>query len=211
MSIDHKAYLFRYDQFQEELADLVLRSLRTGELGPLRTFINRHRASLTDHATEEPLADDWEEEYGQEPDVQRYADLALTRYYDLTDNLGLGYGFDALLAYLRTVSRLARHADGLICGSLFGPKGKRLDPGRMGTGLVSPPEAARFAQLLAGAKWPTIPRPGAAIYAACHYRPGSAEEVRESLDRLAELYSRAADEKSGVLLVDFNDPGVSHL
>src|SRR5262245_55922903 len=101
MSIEHKAYLFRFDEFQEELAGLLHRSLRTGEIGPLRGFINRHRASLTDQATEEPLAEDWEEEYARESDVQQYADLALTRYYDLTDNLGLSHGLDALAAYLR--------------------------------------------------------------------------------------------------------------
>jgi hypothetical protein len=48
MSIDHKAYLFRYDQFHDELANLLLGSLQTGEVDPLREFINRYRASLTD-------------------------------------------------------------------------------------------------------------------------------------------------------------------
>jgi hypothetical protein len=211
MSIDHKAYLFQYDAFQEELADLLHRALQTGEVGRLHEFLNRHRTSLTDQATQEPLAEDWEEEYGQQPDVQQYADLALTRYYEVSDNLGLSHGFDALGVYLGTVSPLARHADQLICGKLFGPKGRRLDPGRMGTGLVSSSEAARFAKLLAGMKWPVIPGPESDVYSECSYRPKSADEVQQSLDQLVELYQRAAEAASGILLVDFNDHGVNHL
>jgi hypothetical protein len=210
MSIDHKAYLFRHDEFQAELAVPLRRALQTGKVHALRDFINRHRASLTDLGMGAPLAEDWEEA-AAEPDVQHYADLALTRYYDLTDSQGLSYGFDALSAYLHTVPRLARYADDLICGRLFGPRGKRLDPGRMGTGLLSPAQAGRFARLLAGTKWPAIPGPEAEIYADCHYQPESPEDVQKSLDQLLELYGRAAKARVGILFADFNDCGVSHL
>lgn len=209
--MDHKAYLFRYDQFQQELAGSLQRSLQTDEVGPLRRFINRYRASLTDQETEEALAEDWEEVYGAPPDVQQYADLALTRYFDVNENLGLGHGFDALSAYLRSVASLSGQAGALICGERFGPKGQRLDPGQMGTGLVSPEEAARLAKLLASADWPAIPGPESEIYAECYYRPESVEEVRKALGRLVELYRRAAEAGLGILLMDFNERGVSHL
>lgn len=211
MSIYHKAFLFRYDDFEKELAETLYDSLQSREVGQLRNFINLYRASLTDEATEDLLAENWEEEYGRQPDVQQYADLALTKYYDLTDSLGLGEGFDALSEYLLIVPSLAGRAGGLICGMLFGPKGHRLDPGRMGTGLLSPAEAAGFAKLLAGAKWPIVPGPDDVIYSECLYAPESADEVQESLNRLMELYRTAAEMKSGILFVDFNDCGVSHM
>jgi hypothetical protein len=211
MSIDHKAYLFRHDAFQKELADLLHRSLQTAEVGPLREFIDCHRKHLMDRGTDESLGENWEDEYGAESDVQVYADLALSKYFDLTEDLGFSYGFDALGAYLATVPPLAPVADCLICGNLFGPAGRRLDTGSMGTGLLSAEEAAGFADLLAGTDWPTIPGPDSGIYAECYYKPGSARDVEASRDRLLDLYCRAAKAKMGILLMDYNDCGVSHL
>ena len=211
MSIDHKAYLFQYDKFQEELADALYRSLQTGIVRPLREFIDRHCGSLTDLATAKRLGEDWEQKYGRDADVQGYADLTLTRYYDLTASLGLGYGFDALTAYLRSVPFLARHAECLIGGTLFGPKGKRLDPGRMGTGFLSPAEVTRFDGLLARTDWPVIPGPESEVYSACYYQPESAADVQRSLDELRELYRRAARASAGILFVDFTDCTVSGL
>jgi hypothetical protein len=138
LSIDHKAYLFREAEFRDVLAGLLGRALRSGNSGPLREFIRRHRASLTD-AMGRKLGADWENRLGDDPDVHRYADLALSRYYDRTASLGLGFGFGWLAAYLCTVPGVARQADVLICGKLFGPKGKRLDPGRWGRGCSRPP------------------------------------------------------------------------
>ncbi len=211
MSIDHKAYLFRHDAFQREFADLLNHSLQTADVDPLREFINRHRESLTDRATEGPLGENWEEDCGEEPDVQVYADLALTKYYNLTDELGLSYGFDALAAYLATVPQLAPVADCLICGYLFGPQGRRLDTGSMGTGLLSADEVAKFAELLTTVEWPAVPGPDSLIYADCYYKPGSVQDVESSRDRLTDIYRRAAEAKMGLLLVDYNDRGVSHL
>jgi hypothetical protein len=210
MSIDHKAYRFRHNEFQRELAEVLYRALDTEDPGPLGAFIRRFRESLTDPATEAPLSVDWEQEYGPDRDVQQYADLALTRYYDLNENLGLSYGFDALEAYLRSTA-LAQHAARLICGTLFGPKGRRLDPGRMGTGLLCPEEVASLARLLAGTSWPDVPEPGSEVDSECHYQPESAEEVQDSLEQLKELYRRAAESNAGLLLVDYDDRGVAHL
>lgn len=211
MSIDHKAYLFRHDEFQRELAPLLYGSLKAGDVGPLRDFVNAHQESLTDPATEESLADDWEQLLADHPDVQWYADLALTRYYDLTDNLGLSRGFDALGSFFRSLPELGPNSDRLFCGWLFGPKGKRLDPGRMGTGLVATGAAAQIADLLARLAWPVIPGPESEIYSTCHYRPHSAAEVQRSLTELRQLYHRATAAGLGILFSDFNDSGVWRL
>lgn len=207
VSIDHKVYLFRYSEFQSELADLLYHALETDEVGNLRGFINSERSLLTEHVTEEPLVEDWE--VGFEPDVQRYADIALTKYYNLAEDLGLGYSFDVLGAYLNIVSELAGQSNVLICGRLFGPKGKRLDPGYMGTGLLPPDDVSHFAMLLSGIKYPAIPNQGSKIYSCCYYKPKSADEVQEALEQLNTIYQRAAQEKLGLLLLDFNDHGVN--
>lgn len=211
MSIDHKAYLFQYDEFHQELADLLHRALESGEVEPLREFINFHRPALTDPWMEGPLEEDWEDEHRQNLDIQLYADVALTKYYDLTDNLGLSYGFDALGVYLNAIPSLARHADSLICGALFGPKGKRLDPGRMGTGLLPAVRVAQLAKILTSMKWPAIPDPESPIYAKCYYRPTSTEDVAASRTRLEQLFRRAAKAGPGIMFTDFNDGGVSQL
>jgi hypothetical protein len=202
MSIDHRAYLFRYHEFRRELADLLYHALETSEISPLREFISRNSPSLR--------REDVGELPAEEPNVQRYADLALTKYYDPV-NEGLSYGFDAVHAYLGTVPALDGQVDRLICGNLFGPKGKRLDPGYMGTGLLSPNEVQRLETLLSNAEYPSIPDPGSRIYADCLYQPESVAEVQESLETLKTLYGRAARSNSGLLLVDFNDRGVSDL
>jgi hypothetical protein len=210
VSIDHKAYLFHYWAFRVELAPILYQALERDAVEDLRAFINRYRQHLTDQGTEEPLGEDWESRLAEaieKPNVQHYADLALTKYYDLTEPMGLSYGFDALGAYLRTVTE---QADRLICGCLFGPKGRRLDPGYMGTGILSPEQVEQVFEMLEK-KWPPIPEPESEVYAECHYQPDSAEEVRQSLERLENLYCRAFEEDRGILFVDFNDCGVGRM
>jgi hypothetical protein len=137
--------------------------------------------------------------------------VALTDYYDPNENLGLGYGFDALGSYLRTVPRLGEYADALICGYLFGPKGCRLDPWKMGMGLVNWEQVRCFCDLLKEADWPEVPGPESELYAGCYYRPSSTSDVRHSRDCLVKLYRQAHEGFMGLLLVDFNDRGVGGL
>jgi hypothetical protein len=214
MSITHKAYLFNHRAFAVGLAGILYESLQRDDVHSLRTFIQRHLAELTEFGTEKPPDENWEkarQDEGGRPIVQWYADLALTKYYDFTDNLGLDYGFDALHAYLRMVPELRAYADELICGHLFGLKGRRFDPGGMGTGLLSEEDVKRLHELLEGTNWPPILDPQSTMWADCLYKPESAEDVGESLARLLDLYRVAAETNTGLLLVDFNDRGVGEL
>lgn len=211
MSIDHKAYLFEYRRFEEELALILYDALEQGATEPLRAFINQFRSDLTDLWTEGPLGENWEEDV-EDASVQSFADLALTAYYEVAGgNQGLSYGFDALGAYLQTVPLVSEEASLLICGHLFGPTGLRLDPGRMGTGVLAPAEVQRLHELLEQTEWPPIPPPGSDLYGECIYQPQEVDDVSQSLDRLRELYGRAKGEAKGILFADFNDGGVTHL
>jgi hypothetical protein len=215
MSIIHKAYLFQHEAFQKELADVLFAALRDESVEGLRQFIDEQRQHLTDQETEGPLGEDWEAGADKSWDswaaVQCYADIALTKYYDLTDDRGLAYGWDALAAYFGLVPLLHDSADLVIGGYLFGPKGRRLDPGSMGTGLLSTEDVTRLLKLLEWPHRPPIPGPESEVYAGCYYKPDSVGAVQLSLDELLELYRAAKRNKCGLLLTDYNDRGVSRL
>jgi hypothetical protein len=137
MSIEHKAWLLDYKAFHDELAGILFRALDTGELAELAAFIDTYHASMTDPWTWEPLPANWRavlKERGDHWNAQTLGEVALTRYYDVTENVGLSYGFDAVHAYLKSAPALNNRGDALIGGYGFGPRGKRFDPGYMGTG-----------------------------------------------------------------------------
>ena len=210
MSISHKAWLFDHSAFTKELAGTLELALVTGSGEVLERFIERNRSSLCCPEAEEPLGPDWREDVDL-GDVQALADIALTRYYDLADEQGLGQLFDAVYVYLRSVPALGECAELLIGGELFGPAGDRLDPGRMGTGLVPAPVAAEFHKLLEQVEWPPLPAPDAELYAECRRAPVSAEEIQAALDQLLELYRRAREAQRGLLFTDFAEDGVGSL
>lgn len=211
MSISHKAYLFDYARFDAELAVSLYTALEADSVTDLRRFINEHRMSLIDFGTEQPPGPDWESSIDPAYRVQQYADLALTRYYGTGDDRGLGHRFDALGAYLDTVTAWGKNPGALICGWLFGPPGRRLDPGSMGTGLVCEAEIGDVLRRMDAITWPPVPPPGDATYADCYYGPSSSEEVAESLAALTQLYRDAWRANRGLLLTDYNDMGVDRL
>jgi hypothetical protein len=207
MSISHKAWLFDHAAFEAELALVLRMALQTDEPEALAAFLDRHHAALTDLETEEALPADWATGR-EEADVQALADLALTKFYTPSDERGLGEGFDALHAYLGAVPGMRPLRAALICGKLFGPKGRRLDPGCMGTGLLSPAEVTSLLACLETTDWPPVPEPESKVFADCHYQPESEDEVEEARDCLLALYRQARAEGKGLLFTDFNDQGV---
>jgi hypothetical protein len=235
MSISHKAYLFDVKRFEEELAKILYRALETDDAEPLRQFILRNRRSLRSLWTAQPLNEETDGtflleylggsidaatgEFREDPAlnanrplrVQRCADLALTKHYDLLDDgWGLDYGFDALGYYFESVPRLRPQTGALIGGYLFGPRGKRLDPGFMGTGLVSVEQVKKLLALLEE-PLPAIPPPDSDVFYGCGPPPDSAEEVEQSLNTLRNLYRQALKEGVGILFTDFNDCGVGRM
>jgi hypothetical protein len=141
--------------------------------------------------------------------IQRLAKICLGRYTE-DEDLGLSYGFDALHAYLESIPTIARIANELICGSVFGPPGRRLDLGAMGTGLVLPGKAERMLRCLEE-DLPPPPPPGHAVYSNCHYKPNKAGDVPNALEKLRTIYRRAVTNGKGILVEDFNDRGTMRL
>ena len=129
MSMDHKAYAFDYDAFDAELRPVLEGSLRSGDVGPLLGFIREHFAELKDPYEGEPLEGNWQDLLTYE-DPQEYGDFALTKYYEPSDNLGVGTDWTALEELL--VGELDQRTD-FTLGHTVGPPGNVFDPGRMGS------------------------------------------------------------------------------
>lgn len=124
--MSHKAFVFDWDNFQSELAPLLESGLRDGDTTRLVDFGDRHFDSLRDPYEGEPLGEDWSESLGA-GDVQEVADFLLTRYYDPTQDGGLGEAWLGLEDHLDSEQRQA------LLGQPFGPEGAPFDPGRMGS------------------------------------------------------------------------------
>jgi hypothetical protein len=129
MSMEHKAFVFDHDRFHAELHDALVGALRTEDITPLRDFIEKHRDELTDPYEGAPLDDDWESQVAPK-DPHQYGDFALTKYYDPSNDIGLGYEWQEL------EELLTREAVGgaLLLGSPI----DSFDPGKQGSYVQSP-------------------------------------------------------------------------
>jgi hypothetical protein len=126
MSMSHKAFAFRWADFQRELAPILLSALTDTQPQALIDFANANFEALFNPYTAEPLKDDWREQL-EVGDVQELGDFVLTKYYDPSEDAGLGDQWMRLEAHLGGTGKVA------LLGNPFGPAGKYFDPGRMGS------------------------------------------------------------------------------
>jgi hypothetical protein len=129
MSMSHKAFVFDHARFERELRERLLAALASDDARPLDAFINANREMLRDPYEGEPLSPDWRATF-RPSDVQAYADFALTKYYDPSDDLGLGTDWqDANEA----LEQAGLGGDMLLGTALTTPDGALgFDPGRQG-------------------------------------------------------------------------------
>ena len=92
MSMEHKAYEFDWDNFNNELRPILEQSLSSDENAKLYSFINTNLECLTDPYEGEPLDNDWEELLETKSNHE-LGDFALTKYYKVTEEYGLGDGW----------------------------------------------------------------------------------------------------------------------
>lgn len=137
MSMDHKAFVFDTAGFEQHLRPLLETALASGNLSGLHTFILENFASLTDPNEGTPLMDDWDAVLGS-TDAQQLGDVALTRFYDPLQNLGLGPHWAALHDLLAL--RWPELAPAVL-GSVIGPPENLFDPGKMGSYFQSASDA----------------------------------------------------------------------
>jgi hypothetical protein len=102
------------------LADILWHALKSGTSAGLVKFIAEHHALLRDPIEGEPLGADWESEI-EAPNVQVYADVALTLFYDPSGDIGLSDAWIGLDDLLHSV-------DGAQTRRVIWPTGTALRP-----------------------------------------------------------------------------------
>jgi hypothetical protein len=127
MAMEHKAFVFNFQGFEKELRPLLERALRSNDSSELLRFIHSNRASLKDPYEGAPLEEDWRET-ADDQDAHQSGDIALTKYYEPSDDLGLGPEWEDLQSQL--LARLGK--DEPLLGRTVGPPTNPFDPGKMG-------------------------------------------------------------------------------
>lgn len=154
--MQHKAFEFDWTGFQIGLAPLLEQSLVTRDVESLRQFVTANRRYCTSPYSGQTLPAQWETLL-QSKDVQEYADFALTRYYDPSDDIGIGDDWAEALDELSPDQQQA------MLGAPFGKPDARFDPGHQGAYFktvdgveqslralngVSHPEVSKFSRYL---------------------------------------------------------------
>ena len=127
--MDYKAFIFDYNAFVEELADILENALVTNENHKLIAFIEKNLSYLKDPDEGEPLDYSWKEmiEIG---DISEYGDFAITKYYNPKCDIGIGYDWERLDDLL--LKELNVDISPLL-GTPFGSSGNYFDPGKQGS------------------------------------------------------------------------------
>ncbi|MEI8197241.1 MAG: hypothetical protein WCI73_15190, partial [Phycisphaerae bacterium] len=126
MSFSHKAFVFDWRQFNAELAKPLAESLRDGNTKRLIAFGERHLRLLRDPYEGLMLPTNWGEQLS-EADIQEVADYVLTKFYNPTEDGGIGDAWLDIEVQLHADEREA------LLGMPFGEKTHVFDPGRMGS------------------------------------------------------------------------------
>jgi hypothetical protein len=148
MSLDHKAYQLDYEPFESELAPILARALGTGELDELRAFVEHNLSQLKDPDAGDALGPNWHELVDEpRPDlaVQRWGDLALTKYYDPSIDDGLSTDWADLDEQLKEAGI---DASRVVLGRTLGANGRLFDPGRQGAYFLTPADVRSALTLL---------------------------------------------------------------
>lgn len=126
--MEHKAFLFDYESFERELCPALVHALATGETRRLESFISTNLDALRDPYEGEPLDADWASLI-EVKDAHQYGDLALTKYYSPTADIGLGSAWERV----QGLPEIASRAESPILGTIIGSGDASFDPGRMGS------------------------------------------------------------------------------
>jgi len=145
MSFDHKAFAFDWQAFAVEMMPWMSEALAADDRERFVQFVVSNITRCRSPYDGSVLSSSWKEllEVG---DVQEVADFALTKYYDPTDDHGLGATWMEEDAALPENMRPA----------LLGRPIAHFDPGRQGSYVVAPNNATECAETLRHANSPKV-------------------------------------------------------
>ena len=143
MSMEHKAFIFDYQSFIKELANILDEALKTGENEALIDFIEENVAFLKDPYEGEPLDASWKEIIEIE-DVNQYGDFALTKFYNPQEDIGLSYDWETLQELLQSEGL----KQDIVLGEVFGSEDNCFDPGKQGSYFQSSEQVNKNLQFI---------------------------------------------------------------
>lgn len=149
MSISHKAFAFDWNGFDATLRPVLEDALRAEETVGLVQWIEVHRGGLTDPYEGEALGEDWRSSL-QAGDVQEFGDFALTKFYRVHDDFGLGS------AWLHVTDVINESAGLALLGRSVGPPESPFNPGRLGSYFQRPDDVPRSWRALGEVELPSV-------------------------------------------------------
>lgn len=151
MTMVHKAYAFDWLAFERELLGVFDRAMATKDPAELHRFIDARREWLKDPFEGNPLTDEWWQREVDPADVHQVGEVALTRYFDPTEDWGLQS------QWIHLDRRLPEQARAAVLGQPIGPPDDPFDPGKQGTYFQTPAQAAESLAVLRRADLPECP------------------------------------------------------
>lgn len=128
MSSEHKSFVFDYEQFELYIKRKLEISLETNETQYLEDFIMNNLDYLRDPYKGEFLPSGWMEML-ENKDVHEYGDFALTKFYDPSEDIGLGYRWTEIQNILTNEIKSSLP----ILGFPIGKSNNYFDPGKIGS------------------------------------------------------------------------------
>ncbi len=128
MSMEHKAFVFDYEAFRLQLKKILETALDLNEILGLEDFIILNLDYLKDPDEGDCLSENWYEILNCK-DPHEYGDIALTKFYNPIEDIGLGYEWIEIEDVLSSKSG----KDISMLGSPIGKEYNYFDPGKMGS------------------------------------------------------------------------------
>jgi hypothetical protein len=153
MAMDHKAFVFRYAEFNRDLKPLLVAALVSRDPQQLVAFIDADRPSFRDPYEGETLPANWQALL-ETKDVDEFGDFVLTKYYDPREDIGLGRDWQEIQQALEDAFGMS----GGILGQPLGVGEHIFDPGKMGSYFQSHEDVLRHMAQLKSAHGPYLQR-----------------------------------------------------
>jgi hypothetical protein len=141
MSMEHKAYMFDWKLFEVELLPILLYALKANKKDELIQFIKNNQQQLSDPNCEEQLRLDWQ--LSRNLNIEELGDIAITKYYSIAINYGLG------MSWIDILDTIPKEAKNALLGETIKANNLLFDPGKMGSYFQRPETILQSLILLA--------------------------------------------------------------
>ena len=130
MTMEHRAFRFDYASFSKDLKPILESALSTGNVEPLASFIETNSSLVKNPYDGGPLEENWQDAFDMN-DPHQIGDVALTAYYDPSEDCGLGAEWEMAATVIESVSK--RIGFSPVLGRSIESSGIHFDPGKMGS------------------------------------------------------------------------------